>query len=47
MKLSENRVSRPDLESLSNEELKKLEQKFQRLHKRSQETDARIGEAES
>jgi len=36
-----------DLEDLSDEELKKLEQEFQRLHKRSQETDTRIGKAES
>jgi len=36
-----------NLEELSDEELTKLEQEFQRLHKRSLETDTRIGEAES
>ncbi len=36
-----------DLEELSDEELKKLEKEFQRLHTRSQETDTHIGKAES
>ncbi len=36
-----------DLEDLSDEELKKLEKEFQRLHTRSQETDTHIGKAES
>ncbi len=36
-----------DLEELSDEELKKLEKEFQRLHRRSQETDTHIGKAES
>ncbi len=36
-----------DLEDLSDEELKKLEQEFQRLHKRSEESETRMGEAES
>jgi low affinity Fe/Cu permease len=35
-----------DLEDLSDEELKKLEKEFQRLHRRSQETDTRIGKAD-
>jgi Predicted small integral membrane protein len=36
-----------DLESLSDEELKRLEQEFQRLHTRSQETDTHIAKTES
>jgi low affinity Fe/Cu permease len=36
-----------DLEDLSDEELKKLEKEFQRLHQRSGETDTETGEAES
>jgi len=36
-----------DLEELSDEELKKLQKEFQRLHTRSQETDTHIGKAES
>jgi low affinity Fe/Cu permease len=36
-----------DLEDLSDEELKKLQKEFQRLHTRSQETDTHIGKAES
>jgi low affinity Fe/Cu permease len=36
-----------DLEDLSDEELKKLEQEFQRLHTRSQETDTHVGTTES
>jgi low affinity Fe/Cu permease len=36
-----------DLEDLSDEELKKLQEEFQRLHRRSQETDTHIGKAES
>jgi low affinity Fe/Cu permease len=32
-----------DLEDLSDEELKKLEKEFQRLHTRSQETDTQVG----
>jgi low affinity Fe/Cu permease len=36
-----------DLEDLSDEELKKLEKEFQRLHTRSQETETHIGKAES
>ena len=36
-----------DLENLSDEELKKLQKEFQRLHRRSQETDTHIGKAES
>jgi low affinity Fe/Cu permease len=36
-----------DLEDLSDEELKKLQKEFERLHTQSQETDTRIGKAES
>ena len=36
-----------DLEDLSDEELKKLEQEFQRLHKESQETDTEVAKTES
>jgi low affinity Fe/Cu permease len=36
-----------DLEDLSDEELKKLEHEFQRLHKRSQETDTHTAKTES
>jgi low affinity Fe/Cu permease len=36
-----------DLENLSDEELKKLEKEFQRLHTQSQESDTHIGRAES
>src|SRR4029453_15199211 len=36
-----------DLEDLSDEELKKLEQEFHRLHTRSQETDTHVGTTES
>jgi low affinity Fe/Cu permease len=36
-----------DLENLSGEDLKKLEQEFQRLHTRSQETDTHVGTTES
>jgi low affinity Fe/Cu permease len=36
-----------DLEDLSDEELKKLEKEFQRLHRQSQETDAQVAKTES
>jgi len=36
-----------DLEELSDEELKKLEKEFQRLHKQSQETDTHVAKTES
>jgi low affinity Fe/Cu permease len=36
-----------DLEELSDDELKKLEQEFQRLRKRSEETDTHIAQVES
>jgi len=36
-----------DLEDLSDEELKKLEKEFQRLHKQSQETDTHVAKTES
>jgi len=36
-----------DLEDLSDEELKKLEKEFQRLHKRSRETDTHVAKTES
>jgi low affinity Fe/Cu permease len=36
-----------DLENLSDEELKKLQQEFQRLHRRSQETDTQVEKTES
>ena len=36
-----------DLEELSDEELKKLEKEFQRLHKRSRETDTHVAKTES
>src|SRR4030095_12294685 len=36
-----------DLEDLSDEELKKLEEEFQRLHKESQETDTEVAKTES
>jgi len=36
-----------DLENLSDEDLKKLQKEFQRLHTQSQETDTHIGKAES
>jgi low affinity Fe/Cu permease len=36
-----------DLEDLSDEELKKLEKEFERLHTQSQETDTQNGKAES
>jgi len=36
-----------DLESLSDEELTKLQQEFQRLHRRSQETDTHVEKTES
>jgi low affinity Fe/Cu permease len=36
-----------DLEDLSDEELKKLQNEFQRLHRRSQGTDTHTGKAES
>jgi low affinity Fe/Cu permease len=34
-----------DLESLSDEDLKKLETEFQRLHKQSRETDTHVAKA--
>jgi low affinity Fe/Cu permease len=36
-----------DLEELSDDELKKLEEEFQRLRKRSEETDTRVAKVES
>ena len=36
-----------DLEELSDEELKKLEKEFQRLHKQSRETDTHVAKTES
>jgi low affinity Fe/Cu permease len=36
-----------DLEELSDEELKKLENEFQRLHKQSRETDTHVAKTES
>src|SRR6266705_5018310 len=36
-----------DLENLSDEELKRLQKEFQRLHTQSRETDTQIGKAES
>ena len=36
-----------DLEDLSDEELKKLEKEFQRLHKQSRETDTHAARTES
>jgi low affinity Fe/Cu permease len=36
-----------DLEDLSDEELKKLEKEFQRLHKQSRETDTQVAASES
>jgi low affinity Fe/Cu permease len=36
-----------DLEDLSDEELKKLEKEFQRLHKQSRETDTHVAKTES
>jgi low affinity Fe/Cu permease len=36
-----------DLEDLSDEELKKLQKEFERLHTQSQETDTQTGKAES
>jgi len=36
-----------DLEELSDEELKKMEKEFQRLHKQSQETDMHVAKTES
>src|SRR6266481_4515426 len=36
-----------DLEDLSDEELKKLEKEFQRLHKQSRETDTHVVKTES
>ena len=36
-----------DLEELSDEELKELQKEFQRLQRRSQETDTHVGKAES
>src|SRR5437763_9015307 len=36
-----------DLEDLSDEELKKLEKQFQRLHKQSRETDTQVAKTDS
>ena len=36
-----------DLEDLSDEELKKLEKEFQRLHKQSRETDTQVAKTDS
>jgi low affinity Fe/Cu permease len=36
-----------DLEELSDEDLKRLEKEFQRLHRQSQGSDTRVGKAES
>jgi low affinity Fe/Cu permease len=36
-----------DLENLSDEDVKKLQKEFQRLHSRSQETDTHVGTTES
>jgi low affinity Fe/Cu permease len=36
-----------DLENLSDEDLKRLQKEFQRLHTRSQETDTHVGPTES
>ena len=36
-----------DLEDLSDEELKKLQKEFQRLHRQSQETDTQVAKTES